>query len=119
MTLAAKNPDAYDTIPYDTILYYTILYYTILYYTTLYYTVLLQYTIRYYTILYYTILYYTILYYTILYYTIFKSLRLRPPTPKAYGKTADFGTLCIPAVRSDVTPVPHFCPRATAAGSLH
>ena len=27
---------------------------------------------------------------------IFKSLRLRPPTPEAYGKTADFGTLCIP-----------------------
>ena len=26
----------------------------------------------------------------------FKSLRLRPPTPEAYGKTADFGTLCIP-----------------------
>ena len=25
-----------------------------------------------------------------------KSLRLRPPTPEAYGKTADFGTLCIP-----------------------
>ena len=62
-----------------------------LYYTILYYTIL------YYTILYYTILYYTILYYTILYYTIlFKSLRLRPPTPEAYGKTAYFGTLCIP-----------------------
>ena len=28
--------------------------------------------------------------------TIFKSLRLRPPTPEAYGKTADVGTLCIP-----------------------
>ena len=27
---------------------------------------------------------------------LFKSLRLRPPTPEAYGKTADFGTLCIP-----------------------
>ena len=27
---------------------------------------------------------------------IFKSLRLRPPTPEAYGKTADVGTLCIP-----------------------
>ena len=26
----------------------------------------------------------------------FKSLRLRPPTPEAYGKTADVGTLCIP-----------------------
>ena len=26
---------------------------------------------------------------------IFKSLQLRPPTPEAYGKTADFGTLCI------------------------
>ena len=25
-----------------------------------------------------------------------ESLRLRPPTPEAYGKTADFGTLCIP-----------------------
>ena len=25
----------------------------------------------------------------------FKSLRLRPPTPEAYDKTADFGTLCI------------------------
>ena len=48
---------------------------------------------------------------------IFKSLRLRPPTPEAYGKTADFGTLCIPG--SDETPAPHFCPRATAAGSLH
>ena len=24
-----------------------------------------------------------------------------------------------PAVRSDLTPAPHFCPRATAAGSLH
>ena len=24
---------------------------------------------------------------------IFNSLRLRPPTPEAYGKTADFGTL--------------------------
>ena len=49
----------------------------------------------------------------------FKSLRLRPPTPEAYGKTADFGTLCIPAVRSDLTPAPHFCPRATAVRSLH
>ena len=39
---------------------------------------------------------------------LFKSLRLRPPTPEAYGKTADFGT-----------PAPHFCPGATAAGSLH
>ena len=29
-------------------------------------------------------------------YKLFKSLRLRPPTPEAYGKTADFGTLCIP-----------------------
>ena len=27
---------------------------------------------------------------------IFKSLRLRPPTPEAYGKSADVGTLCIP-----------------------
>ena len=27
--------------------------------------------------------------------SLFKSLRLRPPTPEAYGKTADFGTLCI------------------------
>ena len=27
---------------------------------------------------------------------LFKSLRLRPPTPEAYGKTADVGTLCIP-----------------------
>ena len=31
-----------------------------------------------------------------IYVYIFKSLRLRPPTPEAYGKTADFGTLCIP-----------------------
>ena len=30
------------------------------------------------------------------YSSLFKSLRLRPPTPEAYGKTADFGTLCIP-----------------------
>ena len=30
------------------------------------------------------------------YQKVFKSLRLRPPTPEAYGKTADFETLCIP-----------------------
>ena len=29
------------------------------------------------------------------------------------------GHYAYPAVRSDVTPAPHFCPRATAAGSLH
>ena len=31
-----------------------------------------------------------------IYTRIFKSLRLRPPTPEAYGKTADVGTLSIP-----------------------
>ena len=30
------------------------------------------------------------------FYILFKSLRLRPPTPEVYGKTADVGTLCIP-----------------------
>ena len=44
---------------------------------------------------------------------VFKSLRLRPPTPEAYGKTADVGTLCIPGSSQ------RRCPRATAAGSLH
>ena len=34
----------------------------------------------------------------------FKSLRLRPPTPEAYGKTADFGTLCIPAISQRLDP---------------
>ena len=29
------------------------------------------------------------------------------------------GHYAYPAVRSDLTPAPHFCPRATAAGSLH
>ena len=41
----------------------------------------------------------------------FKSLRLRPPTPEAYGKEH----YAYPAVRRAA----HFCPRATAAGSLH
>ena len=35
---------------------------------------------------------------------IFKSLRLRPPTPEAYGKTADFGTLCIPGSSQRLDP---------------
>ena len=34
----------------------------------------------------------------------FKSLRLRPPTPEAYGKTADFGTLCIPGSSQRLDP---------------
>ena len=29
------------------------------------------------------------------------------------------GHYAYPAVRSDLTPAPHFCPRATATGSLH
>ena len=33
-----------------------------------------------------------------------KSLRLRPPTPEAYGKTADFGTLCIPGSSQRLDP---------------
>ena len=43
---------------------------------------------------------------------VFKSLRLRPPTPEAYGKTADFGTLCIPGSSQRRDPS---APRATAA----
>ena len=35
---------------------------------------------------------------------LFKSLRLRPPTPEAYGKTADFGTLCIPGSSQRLDP---------------
>ena len=35
---------------------------------------------------------------------IFKNLRLRPPTPEAYGKTADFGTLCIPGSSQRLDP---------------
>ena len=35
---------------------------------------------------------------------VFKSLRLRPPTPEAYGKTADFGTLCIPGSSQRLDP---------------
>ena len=35
---------------------------------------------------------------------ILKSLRLRPPTPEAYGKTADFGTLCIPGSSQRLDP---------------
>ena len=34
----------------------------------------------------------------------FKSLRLRPPTPEAYGKTADSGTLCIPGSSQRLDP---------------
>ena len=34
----------------------------------------------------------------------FKSLRLRPSTPEAYGKTADFGTLCIPGSSQRLDP---------------
>ena len=39
-----------------------------------------------------------------IYIYIFKSLRLRPPTPEAYGKTADFGTLCIPGSSQRLDP---------------
>ena len=35
---------------------------------------------------------------------LFKSLRLRPPTPEAYGKTADFGTLCVPGSSQRLDP---------------
>ena len=35
---------------------------------------------------------------------LIKSLRLRPPTPEAYGKTADFGTLCIPGSSQRLDP---------------
>ena len=33
-----------------------------------------------------------------------KSLRLKPPTPEANGKTADFGTLCIPGSSQRLDP---------------
>ena len=39
-----------------------------------------------------------------IYIYIVKSLRLRPPTPEAYGKTADFGTLCIPGSSQRLDP---------------
>ena len=41
---------------------------------------------------------------TSVYIHVFKSLRLRPPTPEAYGKTADFGTLCIPGSSQRLDP---------------
>ena len=52
---------------------------------------------------------------------LFKSLRLRPPTPEAYGKTADFGTLCIPgsSQRRDpsAAPPPQCTPRPSKVAS--
>ena len=42
--------------------------------------------------------------YVFIFVWIFKSLRLRPPTPEAYGKTADFGTLCIPGSSQRLDP---------------
>ena len=38
--------------------------------------------------------------------SLFKSLRLRLPTPEAYGKTADFGTLCISGSSQRLDPSP-------------
>ena len=79
-------------------------------------TAIYYYTILHYTILFSTQLYSAILYSTLLYLRASGSGR-RPQRRMARLQIS--GHYAYPAVRSDLTPAPHFWPRATAAGSLH